>query len=124
MFERFHVVTIRTVHAGRPDRPSRRSWPRAPDHELAVNAAASAQRRSAINSLAATAAHADGLLRRSHQGLANAVKLFDAGPRPLALASALEDLGTVTAGNGDTQQAGRVDPPRGAERIAFLKVSS
>ena len=79
------------------------------DHELAVSAAASAQRRSAVNpkvrSLAATAAHADGLLRRSQQGLANAVELFDAGPRPIALASALEDLGVVTTENGDTQQA-------------------
>ena len=81
----------------------------AQDHELAVNAAASAQRRSAINpdvrSLAAAAAHADGLLRHSQQRLADAVELFDSGPRPLALASALEDLGVATAENGDTQQA-------------------
>jgi DNA-binding CsgD family transcriptional regulator len=81
----------------------------AQDRELAVRATASAQRRSAVNpgvrSLAAAAAHAEGLLRRSRQHLADAVKLFDGGPRPLALASALEDLGVVTAENGDTQQA-------------------
>jgi DNA-binding CsgD family transcriptional regulator len=81
----------------------------AQDHELAVSAVASAQRRSAMNpdvrSLAAAAAHADGLLRHSQKRLADAVEHFDAGPRPLALASALEDLGVVTAGNGDTQQA-------------------
>jgi DNA-binding CsgD family transcriptional regulator len=81
----------------------------AQDHELAVKAVASAQHRSAVNpkvrSLAAAAAHADGLLRHSQQRLADAAELFDSGPRPLALASALEDLGVVTAGNGDTKQA-------------------
>ena len=81
----------------------------AQDHELAVHAVASAQRRSAINpdvrSLAAAAAHADGLLRHSQQRLADAVELFEGGPRPLALASALEDLGAITVKNGDTQHA-------------------
>jgi DNA-binding CsgD family transcriptional regulator len=79
------------------------------DHELAVHAVASAQRRSAVNpdvrSLAAAAAHADGLLRHSQQRLAEAVELFEGGPRPLALASALEDLGAITVKNGDTQHA-------------------
>jgi DNA-binding CsgD family transcriptional regulator len=79
------------------------------DHELAAHAAASAQRRSAINpdvhSLAAAAAHADGLLRRSPQSLAEAVELFEEGPRPLALASALEDLGAVSVRNGNTEHA-------------------
>lgn len=81
----------------------------AQDHDLAVHAAASAQRRSAINpdvrSLAAAAAHAGGLLHDSQQGLAQAVELFEAGRRPLALASALEDLGVITVKNGDTQHA-------------------
>jgi len=76
---------------------------------LAVHAVASAQRRSAINpdvrSLAAAAAHADGLLEHSRQCLAGAVELFETGPRPLALASALEDLGAITVENGDTQHA-------------------
>jgi DNA-binding CsgD family transcriptional regulator len=81
----------------------------AQDRELAVHAVASAQRRSAINpdvrSLAAAAAHADGLLHHSQQCLAEAVELFEGGPRPLALASALEDLGAITVKNGDTQHA-------------------
>src|SRR5487761_1885386 len=81
----------------------------AQDHELAVHAAASARRRSAINpdvrSLAAAAAHAGGLLQHSQQGLAEAVELFEGGPRPLALASALEDPGDITARNGDTEHA-------------------
>jgi DNA-binding CsgD family transcriptional regulator len=79
------------------------------DHELAIEVAASARRRSAINpnvhSHAAAAAHADGLLRYSRESLAEAVALFEAGPRPLALASALEDLGAISAGDGDTQHA-------------------
>jgi DNA-binding CsgD family transcriptional regulator len=79
------------------------------DHELAVHAVASAQRRSAVNpdvrSLAAAAAHVDGLLRHSQQRLAEAVELFEGGPRPLALASALEDLGAITVKNGVTQHA-------------------
>jgi DNA-binding CsgD family transcriptional regulator len=79
------------------------------DHELAVHAVASAQRRSAVNpgvrSLAAAAAHVDGLLRHSRQRLAEAVKFFEGGSRPLALASALEDLGAITVKNGDTQHA-------------------
>jgi DNA-binding CsgD family transcriptional regulator len=81
----------------------------AQDHELAVHAVASAQRRSAVNpdvrSLAAAAAHADGLLHHSQQCLAEAVELFEGGPRPLALASALEDLGAITVKNGGTQHA-------------------
>jgi DNA-binding CsgD family transcriptional regulator len=81
----------------------------AQDHEFAVHTVASAQRRSAINpdvrSLAAAAAHADGLLQHSQQGLAQAVELYEGGPRPLALASALEDLGAITVKNGDTQHA-------------------
>jgi DNA-binding CsgD family transcriptional regulator len=81
----------------------------AQDHELAVHAAASAQRRSALNpgirSCAAAAAHANGLLTHSHQSLAEAVELFEGGPRPLALASALEDLGVGTVEDGGKEQA-------------------
>jgi DNA-binding CsgD family transcriptional regulator len=81
----------------------------AQDHELAVHAAASARRRSALNpgirSLAAAAAHANGLLTHSHQSLAEAVELFEGGPRPLTLASALEDLGVITVENGTKEQA-------------------
>jgi DNA-binding CsgD family transcriptional regulator len=81
----------------------------AQDHELAVHAAASAQRRSALNpgvrSLAAAAAHANGLLNHSRQDLTEAVGLFEGGPRPLALASASEDLGIVSVAQGATQVA-------------------
>ncbi|HXL96483.1 MAG TPA: AAA family ATPase [Streptosporangiaceae bacterium] len=79
------------------------------DRELAVHVAASAQRRSALNpgvrSLAAVAAHASGLLNHSCQGLAEAVQLFEGGPRPLELAAALEDLAAASAEEGDTQAA-------------------
>jgi DNA-binding CsgD family transcriptional regulator len=45
--------------------------------------------------MAATAAHVRGLLWSSPEELANAVALFADSPRPLARASALEDLGRV-----------------------------
>ena len=81
----------------------------AQDHDLAASAAAAAERRSLLNpgvrSLAAAAAHADGLLHHSRQGLAEAVELYGDGPRPLALASAPEDLGVATVESGATQQA-------------------
>jgi DNA-binding CsgD family transcriptional regulator len=81
----------------------------AQDRELAVHAAASAQYRAALNpgvrSLAAAAAHAQGLLDHSSQGLAEAVALLDGGPRPLALACALEDLAGASAEEGATQVA-------------------
>ena len=79
------------------------------DHELAAHTVAAAQRRCALNpdvrSLAAGAAHADGLLRRSQQALSGAVELSGDGLRPLALAAALEDLAALTAEKGDTQDA-------------------
>jgi DNA-binding CsgD family transcriptional regulator len=53
-----------------------------------------AQRSPQVNSVAASAAHARGLLHQDTADLATAVQLFGASPRPLALASALEDLGT------------------------------
>ncbi len=76
----------------------------AQDDELAGHAAAAAQRRALLNpgvrSIAAAAAHATGLLDRSQQRLAEAVELYEGGPRPLALASALEDLGATTVHGG------------------------
>ncbi len=76
----------------------------AQDDELATHAAAAAQHRARRNphvpSIAAAAAHAKGLLDRSQEGLAEAVELYNGGPRPLALASALEDLGVVIVQGG------------------------
>jgi DNA-binding CsgD family transcriptional regulator len=71
----------------------------ADDRDLAESALSAAMRRAALNSgvrsIAAAAAHARGLLRGSRDDLASAVDLFETGPRPLALASALEDLGVA-----------------------------
>ena len=78
------------------------------DHELATSAVAAAERRSELNpgarTIAATAVHARGLLTGDDQLLARAVELFDDGPRPLALASALEDLGAVRVESGSTEE--------------------
>ena len=67
------------------------------DEELAESAVATSERRVAANpgvrTIAATAAHARGLLTGDDEYLARAVELFDHGLRPLALASALEDRG-------------------------------
>jgi hypothetical protein len=103
----------------------------AQDHELAVHAVASVQRRSAINpdvrSLAAAASHADGLLRHSKQRLTDAAELFEGGPRPLALASALEDLGAITVKNGDTPRVARQSqmgsPPRSRSTSMLPRVA-
>jgi DNA-binding CsgD family transcriptional regulator/DNA-binding IscR family transcriptional regulator len=79
------------------------------DVELAESAVAAARRRAELNpgvrSLAATAAHTRGLLMGSATELARAVELFADGPRPLALASALEDLGTIAGGLGVTERS-------------------
>jgi DNA-binding CsgD family transcriptional regulator len=50
-------------------------------------------------------AHAKGLRDRSTDDLKAAASLFGAGPRPLATASALEDLGRLWASEGTTQDA-------------------
>ena len=77
------------------------------DDELAEVSAAQAERRARLNprvaTIVATAAHAGGLLRSSLDDLEVAVEQFATGPRPLALASALEDLGVARfdAGAGD-----------------------
>ncbi len=77
------------------------------DDEMAEVAAAQADRRAQRNprvaTIVATAAHARGLLTSSTSDLERAVKLFATGPRPLARASALEDLGAARA------RAGAVD---------------
>lgn len=67
------------------------------DEELAASGGSSAEERLRLNpgvaTIAAVAAHARGLLRADDKELAAAVELFEGGPRPLALASALEDHG-------------------------------
>jgi DNA-binding CsgD family transcriptional regulator len=77
------------------------------DTELAEHAAGAAGERSERNpglpTLEAVAMHARGLVRRSEADLARAVELYEAGPRPLALASALEDLGVCSVEGGVAQ---------------------
>jgi DNA-binding CsgD family transcriptional regulator len=76
----------------------------AEDHALAASAVATAERRAELNpgvrTIAATAAHARGLLSDDEQELGRAAELFDNGPRPLALASAFEDLGAARIKRG------------------------
>jgi DNA-binding CsgD family transcriptional regulator len=77
------------------------------DHELATSTVAAAERRSELNpevrTIAAIATHARGLLTRDTHLFAQAVELLDDGHRPLALASALEDLGAARVKSGSTQ---------------------
>jgi DNA-binding CsgD family transcriptional regulator len=79
------------------------------DDELAAHAAHAAECRAHLNpqvqSMAAAAAHARGLLDRDRKELAEAVALYEGGPRPLAYAVALEDLGVATVDGGDTDEA-------------------
>jgi DNA-binding CsgD family transcriptional regulator len=79
------------------------------DTELAEHAAGAASERSERNpglaALEAVAMHARGLVRRSEVDLSRAVELYEAGPRPLALASALEDLGVCSLERGEAQGA-------------------
>jgi DNA-binding CsgD family transcriptional regulator len=78
------------------------------DGELAASAVATARERRRLNpgvaSIAGTAAHAEGLVTGGPDQLALAVKCFEEGPRPLALASALEDAGKSLAGRGDREE--------------------
>ncbi len=80
----------------------------AQDDELAAHAADAAQCRAQLNppvrSIAAAAAHARGLLDHNRKDLAEAVALYEGGPRPLAYAAALEDLGVATVDGGDTDE--------------------
>jgi DNA-binding CsgD family transcriptional regulator len=66
-----------------------------------------ARRNPGISSVRAAAAHARGLLDADAASLAEACLLFDDVPRPLALASALEDLGVAQLRTG--AQAAGVD---------------
>jgi DNA-binding CsgD family transcriptional regulator len=79
------------------------------DDGLAASAAESAQRRARLNpqirSIAAAAAHGRGLIDHDTKLLSEAVTLYEGGPRPLACAAALEDLGVATVDGGDTDQA-------------------
>jgi DNA-binding CsgD family transcriptional regulator len=82
----------------------------AADEELADHAIALAERRAILNptvrSCAAAAAHARGIWFESIPDLENATQLYREGPRPLAYASALEDLGRVrVAAGGDAALA-------------------
>ena len=81
----------------------------AKDDELAAHAADAAQHRAQrnpqIRSIAAAAAHAQGLLDHNRKDLAEAVELYEGGSRPLASAAALEDLGVATVDQGDTDEA-------------------
>ncbi len=79
------------------------------DDELAAHAADAAQCRARLNpqirSLAASAAHATGLLDHNRKDLAEAVRLYEGGPRPLAWAAALEDLGVAIVDGGEANEA-------------------
>jgi DNA-binding CsgD family transcriptional regulator len=78
------------------------------DTELAASAVATARERHRLNprvaSIAGTAAHAKGLVTGDPDHLALAVRCFEEGPRPLTLASALEDAGNVLARRGDREE--------------------
>jgi hypothetical protein len=108
------------------------------DDELAASAAEAAECRARLNphirSMAAAAAHARGLLHRNPVDLAEAATLYADGPRPLAWAAALEDLGAATVERGSTDEAvetfgralegpaqslGRAPPPRGGEAPGY-----
>ncbi|WP_078968462.1 MULTISPECIES: helix-turn-helix transcriptional regulator [unclassified Streptomyces] len=74
---------------------------RAGRHERAAQAVALAEKRAVLNPgltfLAATAAHARGLLDNDLAPLVRAVRLYEGCPRVLARASALEDAGRKLA---------------------------
>ncbi len=82
------------------------------DDELAAHAADAAQCRARLNpqirSIAASAAHATGLLDHNRKDLAEAVRLYEGGPRPLACAAALEDLGVAIVDGGEANEAAEV----------------
>ena len=79
------------------------------DQELAEHAIEQAERRCEVNpgvvSFKAAVAHARGLWRSSTYDLQTAASLFETGPRPLATASVLEDLGRLQACEGATDDA-------------------
>jgi DNA-binding CsgD family transcriptional regulator len=79
------------------------------DFELASHAADAAESRARLNpgvqSIAAAALHARGLLERDLNKLEAAAALYEHGPRPLAFAAAAEDLGLAAIGAGETDRA-------------------
>jgi DNA-binding CsgD family transcriptional regulator len=79
------------------------------DEELAEHTIEQAEHRRELNpgvvSFTAAVAHARGLWRSSTYHLETAASLFETGPRPLATASALEDLGRLQASEGATDDA-------------------
>jgi DNA-binding CsgD family transcriptional regulator len=79
------------------------------DGQLAEHIIEQAERRCELNpdvvSFKAAAAHARGLWQGSAHDLRTAASLFGTGPRQLAAASALEDLGRVQASAGATVDA-------------------
>jgi DNA-binding CsgD family transcriptional regulator len=81
---------------------------RAEDPELAIAACERSRHRELTNpgvrSIAAVAAHTGGLLHRNPTQLAQAIELFEGGPRPLALASACEDFGIICVEDADTER--------------------
>ncbi|MCX5203342.1 AAA family ATPase [Streptomyces sp. NBC_00237] len=99
---------------------------RAGAHERAAQAVALAERLAVLNPgltfLAATAAHARGLLDNDLAALVRAVRLYEDCPRPLARASALEDAGRKLAATRTSEAVPYYDRARalyaraGAER--------
>jgi len=74
--------------------------------EVAAEAARGlADRNHGVRSIAGSAAHAEGLLRDDPALLATAVELLRAGPRPIALGEALEDLGRTLGDRGGDREA-------------------
>jgi DNA-binding CsgD family transcriptional regulator len=75
------------------------------DGELTGAAVQSAHVRAELNggvcSIAGTSAHIRGLARGDGDAFLEAIRHLEQGPRPLALASALEDLGRLRAEHGD-----------------------
>jgi DNA-binding CsgD family transcriptional regulator len=81
----------------------------ADDEDLAERAVTTAEDCERLNPgvglIAGTASHARGLLREDVDELMTAVELFQDGPRPLVLASALEDFGRQLAKRKRREQA-------------------
>jgi DNA-binding CsgD family transcriptional regulator len=79
------------------------------DDELIARAVEVAEQRSdrnpEVRSHAAIAAHVRGLAEHDSSALESAVRALREVPRPLALASALEDLGRARLAEGDTAAA-------------------
>ena len=79
------------------------------DEELANRVIDLAKQRSKMNpeirSMRAIADHAEGIWSESAESLSSAVTDLVGGSRPLACASALEDLGRVLLKRGDTSEA-------------------